>query len=140
MSNDSRNNDSYPSLRLETSASSGSKRSITSPSAPIIIDVSNNYESKRAYNDSLDRENSPDGSSFDAFLSDNNVRSDCALNFAPSHFVTVENSTFHVLASPEVEVTTLNKEKARHFIITYWFAFGRDPSDVVIMDHLKLGT
>lgn len=140
MSNDSRNNDSYPSLRLETSATSGSKRLITSLSAPIIIDVSDSSELERAYSDSLDRENSPDGSSLDALLSDNDVRSDCALNFAPSHVVVTEDSIFHVLASPKVEVTTLNKEKARHFIMTYWFTFGRDPSDVVIMDHLKLGT
>lgn len=41
------------------------------------------YESERSSIDSLDRGTSPNGSSFDTLLSDDSVRSDSAVNFAP---------------------------------------------------------
>ncbi|KAI5402801.1 hypothetical protein KIW84_050416 [Lathyrus oleraceus] len=83
---------------------------------------------------------SPNVSSFNALLSDDSIRKDRAVSstFAPS--LSIEDSTFLVLASSEVEVITLNKEEARPYIRTYRSVFGRDPSDVKIRNHLQLRT
>lgn len=98
LSSDSDGSDSSPFARTETPTRSDSILSIISCTAPDIINVLVEFESKRISSNSLKRETSSGESSFKAFLSDEGYIGDHVSNpmFAPS--VATEISPLPVLA------------------------------------------
>lgn len=78
-----------------------------------IINVFDNSGSEIFSSDSLNRETSHEESSFEAPLSDESVRSNRVFNFMSSPSVASEKSLFLVLAPSKMELTVLNRVKAR---------------------------
>lgn len=106
----------------------------------IIIIVLDSFESEQLSNGSLDKETSPDGSSFNSLLSDDGAMSDRIVNYAPNPSIPFRDLPLLVFPSSKVEVSSLNQEEAPPFIIIYRPAFGQNPSDTEIRVHLKLMT
>lgn len=99
--------------------------------------MSNSSELEGSSSNSLDIETSPNESSFTLLFYDDS-RSDFIVSYVLVPFVGGRDSPFPVMASAEVEVSTLNKEEALPFIRTYLSTFGQ--RDAEFRDHLNLRT
>lgn len=68
-------------------------------------------------------ETSPDESSFDMLVFEENAREDHIHILMPDPLVTVKNSPISLVVSSEVEVTILNRKKDLPFIRTIQYSF-----------------
>lgn len=116
LSSDYRNGGSSSSHRGESSANSDFSLPNTSHFAPRVINVSNIFELVIFSRGSRDRETFFNESSFDALISDEYVRSDCAASYVSASFATIGDFAFSTLTSSEAEVVALNSGEAQIFI------------------------
>lgn len=110
------NNGSSHLVKTETSSSLDSNLLVNSYYAPIIINVSDSYETGRFSGGSFDIKTTLDESSLDVLIFYDDARSVRVVSSTSTPSAADEDSTFPDLTSPKVDVIVLNREEARTFI------------------------